>query len=656
MTTNAPDVEDIYELTPAQAGMLFHTLGSPGTGTYVQQLWWTLEGELDTTELTQAWERVASRHGVLRTSFHWEGLERPYQMVHRRVRTPVIDEDLSALGSAEQAARLADVLTNDRRKGFDLTRAPAVRLHRYRLGEQRQRIMLTYHHILLDGWSVPVVSRELLLEVAAAREGKALTLPPSVPFSTHVRRVMAADQAAATAHWRERLADVTTPSYAGVMARTARHGGKATAVSKHAVTLPAEAAERVEAAARDAGVTLGTMALGAWAIALSGLSGRTDVLFGVTSSGRDAAVTTAIAGAKATPTVGMCLTTLPLRTDLESAHSLRDWLRALQRRQAEDRRYEHTPLTQLRGLAGLPGDVSLFDSIVVVGNTPLGTLQHAAGRFSDLRITELGDFEKTNYPFTLMVSPRSGIAVQGLGGTGTDPEAVARAVQLFARVLSAMPDYLDASPLHVPLADDDLETAAPMSDAVDPGLEVDEPIARVLQHGRTKPRAVALTLEERSVTYGELATRVRARAQQLRAAGVVPGDRVAIAAEPGINLVEALLAVLHCGAACVPLDPEQPAGRRRRMLEIATPAAVLSSNSFLEELISRAPSTSIGAPPEILSLDDPAPDATDSATTLPPMEQGGGLSRPAYVLFTSGSTGTPKGVVLPMDTLARLVR
>ncbi|MEM9385008.1 MAG: amino acid adenylation domain-containing protein [Pseudomonadota bacterium] len=650
--TNSPDVEDIYELTPAQAGMLFHTLASPGTGTYVQQLWWTLEGELDATELAQAWERVAARYGVLRTSFHWEGLERPYQMVHRRVRTPVVDEDLSGLAAAEQAARLGEILTADRRAGFDLTRAPAVRLHRYRLGAQRQRIMVTYHHILLDGWSVPVVSRELLLEVAAAREGKPLSLPPSVPFSTHVRRVMAADQTAATEHWRQRLGDFTAPSYAGVMARASRDGDKATAVAKQAVTLDAEAAERVEAAARQAGVTLGTMALGAWAIALSGLSGRSDVLFGVTSSGRDAAAATAIAGAKATPTVGMCLTTLPLRADLGASPTLREWLRDLQRRQAEDRRYEHTPLTQLRGLAELPGDTSLFDSIVVVGNTPLATLEQAAGRFSGLRITELGDYEKTNYPFTLMVSPRTGIAVQGLGGTGTDPQAVACAVQLFARVLQTLPDCLDKSPLRVPLADG-VDATAP-SAATEALRDARDPLPRVLHYGATQPDAVALTCDDVSVSYAELSSRVRARARQLHAAGVEAGDRVAVAAEPGIDLVEALLAVLHIGATCVPLDPEQPAGRRRRMLQTAAPAAVLASSTFREALASVVLPASTGASVPILLLDDPAPDNNDSIELQRSM-QDNTLSRAAYVLFTSGSTGAPKGVALPLHTLARLV-
>ncbi|MEM7307334.1 MAG: amino acid adenylation domain-containing protein [Planctomycetota bacterium] len=624
------DVEDVYELTPAQAGMLFHTLGSPASGVYVQQLWWTLEGDVDAQALARAWDRVAARHAVLRTSFHWEGLERPYQVVHRSALTPLVDEDLSGLAPDAQRERLAAILDEDRRRGFDLTRAPAVRLHRYLLGADRHRIVFTYHHILLDGWSVPVVSRELLLEMVAEREGRGVDLPPSRPFAEHVRRVMSQDLAAAAQHWRARLAGFTEPSRAGLEQRGAPE--QDAAVTKFAASLDPAAADRLTAAAREAGVTLGTVALGAWSIALSALSGRTDVLFGVTSSGRDADT----AGA----TVGMCLTTLPFRADVATRAPLRDWLRDLQRRQAEDRRFEHTPLAELRGLSELPRDAALFDSIVVVGNTPLGALEQAADRLPDLRITELGDFEKTNYPLTLLVSPRNGLAVEGLGGNGADPAAVERAVTLLVAVLGRMAEGLDAPPAHVPLADG---LASPTAGEEEPGPGAGfDFAAAIAAHATERPAAVALVAGGREVTYAELRHAVDARAAQLDQAGVRAGDRVAVAAEPGAQLVEALLAAWRAGATCVPLDPAQPPGRRSRILRNAEPAAILATSELGDALAAEADGT------PILDLAAPAPSApTPPATTFDPQ-------RGAYVLYTSGSTGEPKGVLLPLDTLSRL--
>ncbi|MEM7410830.1 MAG: amino acid adenylation domain-containing protein [Myxococcota bacterium] len=642
MTTDTPpraDVVDVYDLTPAQAGMLFHTLSSPGSGVYVQQLWWTIEGDFDAEALRRAWDRVAARHAVLRTSFHWEGLEQPYQVVHGVVQTPLADVDLRGLSPEAQAAKLDEALEADRRSGFDLTQAPAVRIHRYRLDNNRHRIAVSYHHILLDGWSVPVVTRELLLELVAEREGRTLELPPSRPFAEHVRRVVSQDPSAATSHWQERLAGFATPSRADLDAQPVVEKASVIRVS---ASLDDAAAERLASAARAAGVTLGTMALGAWSIALSALSGRTDVVFGVTSSGRDAT-----AGADETPTVGMCLTTLPFRADVASHVPLRDWLRELQRRQAEDRRFEHTPLAELRGLAELEPGASLFDTIVVVGNTPLAELEMAAGRLPALRVTEVGDFEKTNYPLTLLVSPRSGLSVEALGGTGTDPAAIERAVALFVSTLRRLADHLDTPAHAFPLVDT-AGAPAPVAEPNEPGpgLELDL-VAAIDAQRFDRPDAVALVDGDRTVTYGALLDRVDARARQLAGAGVQAGDRVAIAAEPGSGLVEGLLAALRVGATCVPLDPGQPPGRRQRILENARPAAVLSTSEFADEFAAALHET------PVLDLDASARgnEAPPQALPLPPFDP----SRPAYVLYTSGSTGEPKGVVLPLDTLARLV-
>ncbi len=180
------NVEDIYPLTPLQEGMLFHTLGAPGSGVYLERLSCELRGDLDPAAFRRAWEETLARHPVLRTAFLWQGLDRPVQVVRRTVRLPWQEEDWRSLSLEEREARLAAFLDDDLRRGFDVTRAPLLRVALFRTGERAWRLVWTHHHLLLDGWARVHVLRDVLTLYEAARRGASLRLEPVRPFRDYV--------------------------------------------------------------------------------------------------------------------------------------------------------------------------------------------------------------------------------------------------------------------------------------------------------------------------------------------------------------------------------------------------------------------------------------------------------------------------------------
>ncbi len=212
-------VEDAYRLAPMQQGMLFHALRDTGSGVYVEQLACAIDGPLDEAAFEQAWQQVVARHGVLRTSFHWQGLEEPVQVVHRRVELPFVQEDWRGLSDAEQRARLQAHLLADQQRGFDLERAPLMRLWLARRAEATHELVWSFHHIVADGWSLPLIFKDVLSTYEALRRGEAARFEPVQPYRAYVAWLARQDLAQAESFWRGQLAGFTEPTALGIERR-----------------------------------------------------------------------------------------------------------------------------------------------------------------------------------------------------------------------------------------------------------------------------------------------------------------------------------------------------------------------------------------------------------------------------------------------------
>ncbi|HVG07844.1 MAG TPA: amino acid adenylation domain-containing protein [Thermoanaerobaculia bacterium] len=395
-----PRIEDIYPLAPVQQGLLFDSLQSRDP--LAHRLQWTcvLEGSLDPEAFQQAWQRVVDRHPILRSAFVWEGLEEPVQTVSRGVEVEVDQLDWRGLSSEAQDSRTAAFLE---RPWLDLTfdRAPLMQLALIHLDENIHRFVWRHHHLILDGWSTPLVIEEVFRIYDGLRFGREVPLEPAHPYREYVRWLGEQDLARAEAFWRRNLAGIDAPTPLDFGSAPARSVGR----GEVTCMLPEELSDNLRSMARQHRMTLNTLLQGAWALVLRHVSGRDEVVFGAVSSGRPPSVP----GIDAM--LGVFISTLPLRVPVPQSSHLVPWLRDLQALQQEALQFEYAPLAQVQRWCDLQTGAPLFESILVFENFPFDSSRNA-GSPGSLRMRDIRSFVGETFPLNLTVIPGAEISLQ----------------------------------------------------------------------------------------------------------------------------------------------------------------------------------------------------------------------------------------------------
>jgi amino acid adenylation domain-containing protein/non-ribosomal peptide synthase protein (TIGR01720 family) len=599
-----PDVADVYPLTPMQAGMVFHGLSQGAAGVYFQQASFVLDGVPDPVRLGAAWQHVVDRTPVLRSAVVWEGVAEPVQVVHHRCVVPIAYLDWTGLTKAERTEALAALLERDRAAGMNLGVPPLMRLAIARLSATEVQVVWSFHHVLLDGWSV----FQVLSDVFAAHAGA--TLPERPAFRDYVEWLREQDDRAAERHWRGVLGDLPGPTPLP-FDRPPTQAHHAVSAARTVVELSTADSERCYAFARRHRLTPGALVQGAWALLLSRHSGQSDVCFGSTVSGRPAD----LPGVE--EIAGIFINTVPVRVSVDGSRPVASWLRDLQAAQAESRGFDHIALPRLRTWSGVPAGTAMFDSLLVFENYPVDEKVAAA---HGLALRDLRAVETTNFPLSATVYPHERLGVL----LGYDPDLFdASTVQRLGEHLRMLLTELVADPdrpvSRVPmLSAEEREVLAGWNDTAAPVPDATIVDLLTAQAIRT-PDAEALRFGDVSASYVELHRRANRLAHKLIAAGVAPERYVGVALPRSVELMIALLAVLKAGGAYLPIDPDLPADRVDFMLADSEPVLVLDS------------------------LD--AVHATGFPDTAPEVVFAPGC--PAYLMYTSGSTGRPKGVVVP---------
>ncbi|MEW2045162.1 amino acid adenylation domain-containing protein [Streptomyces sp. NPDC005476] len=611
-TGSRPDL-DILPLTPLQEGMLFHALyDDEGSDVYTVQTSLELTGPLDRAVLRTACEAVLTRHPALRAGFLQRGTGRAVQIVPRAVDVPWAEDDLSPLSEAERSAALDRITAEDRERRFVLSAPPLVRFRLLRMAAERHVLLLTNHHILLDGWSLPLVLRDLF--ELYDRGGSADGMPPAPSFRRHLAWLAAQDRGAAERTWRAALGDLDEPT---LLAPSGAGGGPSAFPRRVVTHVPEPLTAELSRFARSRGLTVNTLVQAAWALSLARTTGRQDVVFGTTVSGRPAE----LPGVE--ETVGLFINTVPVRVRLDPAEPFDALLRRIQEEQAALLPHHHLGLADIQRLTGL-GD--LFDTAVVFENAPFDE-ESLDRTFGGVRVALLEDTATTgtmHYPLSLTAVPgrrrlRLDLSHRADVVDEASARRLARGLVRILGALAATPGLPCGSVGALDTEDRAALTAAGTGPAV-PHPVTTLPELFAAQAART-PSAPAVVFEGTTLTYAELDARARRLAHALRARGAGPSRIVAVALPRSLDLLVTLYAVHKAGAAYLPVDPDYPPDRVRYMLDDASPALVVT--------------------PEVYGR--LAEESVADGARLPRVDP----REPAYLIYTSGSTGRPKGVLVP---------
>ncbi|MFJ1680705.1 amino acid adenylation domain-containing protein [Streptomyces sp. NPDC088251] len=630
-------VEDVLPLSPLQEGLLFHSLFAGGDDdVYAVQLAADVEGPFDSEALRAAARTLLRRHPNLRAAFRHQPSGRAVQVVPRHAEPDWRERDLTGLKGDELRARLEELLDEERSRGFDLAVPPLLRFMVIRLGDGRHRVVITHHHILLDGWSMPLLMAEL--RELYEQNGDETSLMPVTPYRYYLEWLSRWDQEESLQAWRKELAGLDEPTR--LSATDLRH--VPVMPQWLTVDLPRELCDALRRRTSEHGVTLNSMVQLAWAVLLGKLTGRDDVVFGTTVSGRPPE----IPGIEAM--IGLFVNTIPVRVRLDPGETWAHALARVQDEQAEMTGHHHVGLTEIHKLAGLG---ELFDTLVVFENYPVDATR--ADTADRARTVGSLDNDAAHYPLTL---------VAALSGDGLrlrlnhrpdviDPAFAERLLGWFQQLLRTLADDprspLGGAELVEPAERRQLLTEWGAGAAAHEALDGATLVGRFAQVAERQPDAVAVRTGAKDVTYAELDALANRVAQELIARGAGAESRVAVLFDRSLDLLAAVLGTLKAGAAYVPLDPESPAVRWTTMTD-RSGATVLLTGRDRAEGVRSLPDCAAQVVVVDTGLAAESVYAQAPAAAVAPDQL-------ACMMFTSGSTGAPKAVAVTHRNVVNFV-
>ena len=636
---------DIYPLSPMQQGMLFHSQLVSNSGDYIIQLSSRMKGDFEPSFFEEAWQALLARHDSLRARIVALPGAEPLQIIVQAARLPWTALDWRSDTSEQQQQRWADLIAEDRQTDFDPEAAPMMRCTVARTSDTAWNFLWSHHHLLTDGWCLPILMREVLELYQAKIDQRAVNLPPARPYREYIEWLGTRSLKQAQEFWTENLQGFDTPTQLGLEApTTVARADDSQPISYMAQTfaLDSEASQGLRTLAQQQGLTLSVLIQGAWAMLLSRYSASNDIVFGATVSGRPPELV------DVDQMVGLFINTLPVRVSLSPQQSILSYLQALRDSQLTRDEYAYTPLVEIHRCSEVPTRQPLFESIVIFENYPVD--QALDQQAEVLHIDQIQVLEQISSPLTLMASPGDSIPLKLFWDTSRfDSEAMKRLCEHLSKLLVAIPRCSQGTLAQWQEAMLDQAERKQLSYELNPkflhtanhAVAFCELFARqVLQ----TPNAPAVSFRGETLSYEVLNRRANQIAAQLLELGATQSVFVSLYLERSADMLAALLAVQKTGAAYIPLDPAYPSDRIQYMLEDSQAKLILTQTSLVTDL----PSTHA----TVVTLEDIFSAAPLNEECPQPVVSPDDL---AYVIYTSGSTGKPKGVALTQRNLTNFL-
>ncbi|MEM7252601.1 MAG: amino acid adenylation domain-containing protein, partial [Pseudomonadota bacterium] len=641
--------DGVFPVSPLQSGLWFHDQADAGS-VYIEQLQILLRGRLDPDALRETLMDTLGAHPALRAGFDFLDDDTPVQVIGSLGQMSIPFYVLDLRGSAESETddvrdRVDALLVDDYRQPFDLNRPPLMRVTLVRKASDEWLLIWTHHHLLLDGWSVPIVLREWFDRYSAKTAGDEFSSALPDPYLACLERLTGqskAHEAAAGEYWAAQFDGFDGPT---IVTDPVAPGAEATRGWAFAeAQWSREQSTAVTTFCREHRLTLNTVVQASVALALSTLGARRDVVFGAIESGRSIPVS----GIETA--VGLLISALPMRFDCNPGRDVLQWLREGQDRTLRSAEFGGYSLADISRWMGKRDQDPLFEVLVAFENYPV--TDYVGQEFGDLALVDIDYRDQTHYPLTLVFSANETISLRV--GYQTDRfrrEWIARIgglIEQYALEIVATGAHQTLGQLRT-ITGADAQRLTAWSRAETTYPRTDTLVERLQNEAARSPSRIALQHRDRTMTYRELAAQSDRYALALQREGIGRGAFVGLAMARGLELIVSLVAVLKTGAAYVPLETQHPTARLRELINANRIGWVICDepNRAVSDCTARALLV------ETLRDDDRRLDR----------KQGSGrewnaipitATDPAYVIFTSGSTGQPKGVVVTHQNVLRL--
>ncbi|WP_369546632.1 amino acid adenylation domain-containing protein [Bacillus velezensis] len=626
-TQHIGDIENIYPLTPMQKGMLFHSLIDSASRAYFEQASFDLKGDLDIEAFTMSLSYLAESHEILRTHFYTEWKDQPLQIVFRKKPIEITVEDIRSMKNKQRNDFIADFIQKDKARGFDLTQDALMRVSILRTEDDQVRLIWSFHHILMDGWCLPLITKEVFETYYELLDRRKPEREAVTPYSQYIEWLEDQDHKNASAYWQKYL-----DGYEGqtvLLKEPVSNQAKGYQKQRLACRLGKQLSEEIRQTASKHHVTVNTFIQSAWGLLLQRYNNSQDVVFGSVVSGRPAE----IPGIESM--VGLFINTVPVRITAQPGMTVEQVLKMSQEQALASQGYDTFPLYEIQ--AQTEQKQQLISHIMVFENYPVEKqMEHLKPNRDALDIINFHMEEHTHYDFNFIVMPAGEIDIHFVYNSNVyDHASVERMQTHFIQIMKQMADDQD-----IRVQDLEILTADERSLLIDKFNDTAAEFPKEMtihqlfeEQAERTPEQVAIVFGDEKLTYRQLNERANRLARTLRANGVQADRLTAIISEHSIDLVVGILAVLKAGGAYVPIDPDYPKHRIQYILEDSKAEIVLTQYHLQQR------SAHAGT---IVLLDEESSYHEEHSN----LERISDAKDLAYAIYTSGSTGKPKGVLI----------
>ncbi|WP_145625238.1 bacitracin non-ribosomal peptide synthetase BacC, partial [Bacillus paralicheniformis] len=619
-------IEKIYPLANMQKGMLFHAIEDHTSDAYFQQTIMDIEGYVDPAILEASFNDIMKRHEILRASYEYEIVEEPRQIIIENRSIDFTYFNIAKSSAQQQEMFIERLINEDRKKGFDLSRDVLMRVYLLKTAERSYRLVWSHHHILLDGWCLGIIMRELFVIYENRMNGKASPLKETKPYSDYIKWLERQDQEEGRQYWREYLKGYEEQAQLPTL--TKRKKSSLYDRREKVIHLSKQLTKQLKALAAKNSVTLHTVIQTIWGLMLTKYNKIDDVVFGTVVSGREANVD----GIE--DMIGLFINTIPTRIRFNEQARFNECLQKVQEDAIQSNRYNYMNLAEVQALSSLKKD--LIDHILVFENYETDEQDFEESQMkTGFKVNEISAAEQSNYSFSMSVTPGEELTlVLTYDGNVYDRDIINNIEGHIKRVAEQVTANENRKIAEIDmLAEEERKTLLYEFNRTNADYPRNKTIHQLFEEQAERtPGHTAVVFEKEKLSYKALNERSNQLAGLLREKGVKPDMIVGVMAERSVEMIVGMLAVLKAGGAYLPIDPEYPEDRIRYMIE----------DSGISILLKKA-DKQIDVDLTCIDMNEKGL-TKDKATEN--LEHTSGSSDMAYVIYTSGSTGKPKGVMV----------